>query len=583
MARSALQTGNRPSGSERRSSPRGTLNLREQLLKGLPVTERRLKLNGVSTAVLEGGSGPPLILLHGPGTYGAAFLRIIPDLVSAYRVIAPDLPGHGLTEWFRAPSGVEQTLAWLDDLIECSTATPPDIVGHTLGGAIAARFAAARPERLRRLVLVDTFGLTPFQPAPEFGAVLMAYLAEPTAESHDRLWSRCVHDLGALQGGLGERWETMKAYNLDRARTPSVQAALQAMIEQFGGPAIPAEELARISVPTSLIWGRQDLATLLPVAEAASGRYGWPLRVIDGAADDPTIEQPEAFLAALRGLPGGPDTVVAPDETRAGWDRIAAGYDRTNTPTQMGLAAEGLRLAGLGAGQRFLDVACGSGALAIPAARLGARVVAADQSPAMLELLTVRAHRERLAIDTRLMDGQALTFAGDSFDMVGSQFGVMLFPDMPRGIREMARVTRRGGRVLLHAYGDPHQIDFLGFFIGALQAARPGFDGPPADHPPLEFQLADPERLRREFAAAGLRDITIETTTETTTFRGGEDLWDWVIWSNPIVEAMLGELRLTDGELGLVRRRLDEMVRERTGAGEVAKLTNPVHIAIGTK
>ena len=77
------------------------------------------------------------------------------------------------------------------------------------------------------------------------------------------------------------------------------------------------------------------------------------------------------------------------------------------------------------------------------------------------------------------MDGHALELDDNSFDMAGSQFGVMLFPDMPKGIREMVRVVKPGGRVLIHAYGDPHEIEFLGFLIGAVQAVRPDFDGPP--------------------------------------------------------------------------------------------------------
>ena len=52
-------------------------------------------LAGVSTAVLEGGDGPPLVLLHGPGANAAHWMRVIPDLVATHRVIAPDLPGHG--------------------------------------------------------------------------------------------------------------------------------------------------------------------------------------------------------------------------------------------------------------------------------------------------------------------------------------------------------------------------------------------------------------------------------------------------------------------------------------------------------
>ena len=68
---------------------------REKLLAGIPVTERRLQLAGVSTSVLEGGEGPPMMLLHGPGAYGAIWQQVIPELTTTHRVVAPDLPGHG--------------------------------------------------------------------------------------------------------------------------------------------------------------------------------------------------------------------------------------------------------------------------------------------------------------------------------------------------------------------------------------------------------------------------------------------------------------------------------------------------------
>src|SRR5512134_3731601 len=169
------------------------------------------------------------------------------------------------------------------------------------------------------------------------------------------------------------------------------------------------------------------------------------------------------------------------EDTRARWDSIAPGYDRTNTPTQMWLGNEGLRRAGLRSGMRFLDVAAGSGALSIPAARLGAKVLATDLSPVMLELLERRAHEEGLSIATQVMDGHALEIDDNSFDLAGSQFGVMLFPDMPRGISEMTRVVRPGGRVLMNVYGDPHEIEFLGFLVRAVQSVRRGFAGPPMD------------------------------------------------------------------------------------------------------
>jgi pimeloyl-ACP methyl ester carboxylesterase len=78
-------------------------NPRERLLAELPVIERRLSLNGVTTAVLEGGEGSPVVLLHGPGGYGAHWLSIIANLATTHRVIAPDLPGHGESGMFAAP------------------------------------------------------------------------------------------------------------------------------------------------------------------------------------------------------------------------------------------------------------------------------------------------------------------------------------------------------------------------------------------------------------------------------------------------------------------------------------------------
>ena len=270
-------------------------------------------------------------------------------------------------------------------------------------------------------------------------------------------------------------------------------------------------------------------------------------------------------------------------QTQAAWEKIAPGYDRTNTPTQMWLGNEGLRRAGLRGGTRFLDVAAGSGALSIPAARLGAQVLATDLSAAMLKLLTARARQEGVNIATRVMDGHALELDDNNFDMAGSQFGVMLFPDMPKGIREMVRVVKPGGRVLIHAYGDPHKIEFLGFLVAAVQSVRPEFNGPPMDPPPLEFQLADPERLQKELSAAGLKDVKVDTITETTEHKTGKDLWEWLVWSNPIVEMVLGSLSLTHDERGLVQQTLEKMVRERAGGGNGARLTNPVNIGIGRK
>src|SRR5215208_5875620 len=133
--------------------------MREQLLKDLSVTERRLDLTGVSTSLLEGGEGPPIVLLHGQGNFAAVWMSVISELVRTNHVIAPDLPGLGASELPEGPPGADTVLAWLGELIDKTCATSPAVVGISLGGQVATRFAAEHSERLAQLVLVDTPGL----------------------------------------------------------------------------------------------------------------------------------------------------------------------------------------------------------------------------------------------------------------------------------------------------------------------------------------------------------------------------------------------------------------------------------------
>ena len=275
------------------------MDAREQLLAQIPATEQRLQLAGIATSVLVGGDGTPVVLLHGPGESATHWLRVISPLTHTHRVVAPDLPGHGASGTPDAPLDPEHVLGWLGELIERTCPTPPVLAGRVLGGAIAARFAGRHSDRLAHLVLVDTLGLTPLRPAPRFELAIKRFMAAPTEHSYDRLMGLCSFDLDTLIEQLGEQWKPFEAYAIDRARTPSQQAAFGSLMAQFGTQPILPAELSRIAVPTTLIWGRHDMATPLRVAEEAGARYGWPLHVIEDAADDPPIEQPGAFLRAL--------------------------------------------------------------------------------------------------------------------------------------------------------------------------------------------------------------------------------------------------------------------------------------------
>jgi pimeloyl-ACP methyl ester carboxylesterase len=272
---------------------------RALLLSGLPVTERRLQVAGVSTAVLEGGAGPPILLLRGPGDFAGIWMRVIPDLVTTHRVVAPDLPGHGSSELVDGRLDADGLRAWLSGLIERTCPSPPVLVGHVLGGAIGARFAVNHGDRLSRLVLVDSLGLASFRPAPKFALTMLAFLMRPTDRTFTRFMRQCSFDLDGLQQELGPRWEPFLAYSVELARGPGAKIAGR-LFREFGIPRIPADDLARIPVPTTLIWGRQDRANRLRIAQDASARYGWPLDGIEDCADDPPRDHPRAFLEALR-------------------------------------------------------------------------------------------------------------------------------------------------------------------------------------------------------------------------------------------------------------------------------------------
>jgi len=285
-----MEDGSRRTGGE---------DARRRLLAGAPVTERRLDLAGVSTAVLEGGDGPPVVLLHGQGGWSGMWLPVVGELVATHRVVAPDLPGLGASQVPGGPPDAAGVLAWLGELIQRTCPSPPALVGASLGASIAARFVIAHPDRVSRLVLVDAGSLGRFRPAPGVVLAMIRFIARPNERTHRGFLRQVAVDPARVRALMGDRWEVSQAYNLDRARTPSVRAANRRLLRELGTKPIPPQELARIAVPTSLIWGRHDRVMRLRIAERASARYGWPLHVVEDAGHF-TLEQPEASLAALR-------------------------------------------------------------------------------------------------------------------------------------------------------------------------------------------------------------------------------------------------------------------------------------------
>ncbi len=189
------------------------------------------------------------------------------------------------------------------------------------------------------------------------------------------------------------------------------------------------------------------------------------------------------------------------------WDKTAQHYEKTAHPFTARYAEAALARTPLTPGSRVLDVAAGTGALALAAARAGARVLATDFSPGMVARI---AAANQPNVEARVMDGQALTLPDAAFDAVFSIFGVIMFPDWRKGLSEMARVTRPGGRGVVATWRDEGAATFLllGRIRRVLFPEREGMKMPEAVR-----ALSDPGDFAREMMAAGFRAPDIEAAT----------------------------------------------------------------------
>lgn len=271
------------------------------------------------------------------------------------------------------------------------------------------------------------------------------------------------------------------------------------------------------------------------------------------------------------------------EQIRGVWDALAPRFDEfTTTEWTLPFGEQILGLVDLRPGVRFLDVACGSGALALPAARRGADVVAVDIAPTMIERLHARTSAEGLSnIDGRVMNGEALELPDDTFDVSASLNGVSVFPNLKDGLKEIVRVTKPGGQVMIVAFGAPRKAEFLTMSMGALKASVPGFTPLSMDPPPLPFQLADPDLFHEQLTGAGLTDVQVDAVTWEMTHASADRFWDVVTSGHPIVVQLTRDL--TDEQRAEAKQVLDGMFRERSGGAPNASIHTEMYVGIGTK
>jgi ubiquinone/menaquinone biosynthesis C-methylase UbiE len=167
------------------------------------------------------------------------------------------------------------------------------------------------------------------------------------------------------------------------------------------------------------------------------------------------------------------------------------------------------------AGDRWLDVACGTGAIAERAAAAGADVTGLDLSPVLIETAQERAAEQGLDIEYRVGDAENLPFEDGSFGKVSSTFGIMFAPDHEAVARELARVTEPGGRLVL-ANWTPQ--GGLGKMFKVMAPHQPA---PPPSSP---FDWGDEPRVRELLAYAF--DLEIEEHVSTLRTPTAEDYWE---------------------------------------------------------
>ena len=254
---------------------------------------------------LEHGEGAPLVLLHGAGGGGANWYRLFNALGAVRRVLAPDMPGFGLSDpvSLRRPLGVraaERLEEWLDarGIHAC------DVVGTSFGALAAVRLAQGARIRVDRIGLLDAVGLGTELPwvvrcaCTWWGGPL---LARTTTVAGTRVLLRRLLTSVPL---AREHEDALVAYLVASARmdlTRHLERGLRGFGRLRGQIEILSEaELQALRVPTLLIWGERD--RFVPAAHARRAARHLPdarLHLIAGAGHSPNWERPEEVLAAL--------------------------------------------------------------------------------------------------------------------------------------------------------------------------------------------------------------------------------------------------------------------------------------------
>ena len=173
-----------------------------------------------------------------------------------------------------------------------------------------------------------------------------------------------------------------------------------------------------------------------------------------------------------------------------------------------------------GPGDRWLDLACGTGAIAELAAAAGANVTGVDLAPALIETAKQRAAERGLEIEYVVGDAERLELPDASFDKVSSTCGIMFAPDHQSSAGELARVTKPGGRIALANWTPEGGLGQMFKVMAPYQPAPP---------PSSPFDWGDEKRVRELLGDSF--ELEIERHVSTLTMPSGEDYWQLFVTS----------------------------------------------------
>jgi ubiquinone/menaquinone biosynthesis C-methylase UbiE len=199
-----------------------------------------------------------------------------------------------------------------------------------------------------------------------------------------------------------------------------------------------------------------------------------------------------------------------PDQQPHRWNDHVCVYETVFEPFTLQFARGAISALGLATGGSVLDVGAGSGGAALAMAEQGLRVTAIDASSRMVDRIMTRASERGLAIRAQAMDGEALQFDAATFDAALSVLGVILLQNADRGLAEMRRVVRPGGRVSVVTWTQPQNYELAAELRSASLSIWPEQPVAPL---PAQLRYREESDFRALFAAAGLGEPEITTAT----------------------------------------------------------------------